>query len=210
MPFYSIQKRRLVPIKEALNKFVEKDIQNLTEKNLEELFDMEFLDTEVTVMNFRIDTVAFDPETKSFVIIEYKKDKSFSVSDQGLSYLSILLNHKSDFVLRYNKIKKENKSVEDFDWAQSRVLLIAHSFSPHQLQALGFRDLPIELWEVSVYENGLIYFDQVKVSIKEASIESISRGPAYNRITKEIARPTVQQVLGRSQGIFKKSGGATD
>jgi hypothetical protein len=198
MPFYSIQKGKLLPNKEILNKLAEKDIQKLTEQNLQELFDLEFLDTEVTVMHFRIDTLAFDPETKSFVIIEYKKDKSFSVSDQGLSYLSLLLNHKADFVLKYNKINKENKAIDDFEWNESRVLLVAHSFSPHQLQALGFRDLPIELWEVKVYENNLIYFDQVEAAYKEASIDVITKGSAYTKITKEISRPRVEEILKRT------------
>ena len=100
MALYSIKERKLNLIKESPRK--EKDIQILVEENLGELFDLEYLDTEVSIENFRIDTLAFDPETNSFVIIEYKRDKSFSVSDQGLSYLSLLLNRKADFVLKFN------------------------------------------------------------------------------------------------------------
>ncbi|MDO8743345.1 MAG: hypothetical protein Q7J30_02215 [Candidatus Azambacteria bacterium] len=198
MPFYSIQGKKLNSIKESSQKIIEKDVQNLTEQNLKELFDLEFLDTEVPIVNFRIDTLAFDPETNSFTIIEYKRDKSFSVSDQGLSYLSLLLNHKADFVLKYNKIKRQNKSLEDFDWAQSRVMLIAHSFTPHQLQALGFRNLPIELWEVRIYENNLIYYDQVKIPVAEESIDVIgNKDNSYRKISREIARPSVEQVLSK-------------
>lgn len=198
MPLYSIIKnKRLLPIKESIRKVVEKGIQTITEQNLEELFGLEFLDTETPITNFRIDTLAFDPETNSFVILEYKRDKSFSVSDQGLSYLSLLLNHKADFVLKYNRIKKQNKSIEDFDWAQSRVMLIAHSFTPHQLQALGFRNLPIELWGVRIYENSLIYYDQVKIPVAEESIDTISKDNAYKKISREIVRPSVEQVLSK-------------
>jgi predicted transport protein len=204
MPFYSIKNKKLIPIKESLlDKIIEKDIQSLTEQNLEELFELEFLDTEVSISGFRIDTLAFDSETNSFVIIEYKRDRSFSVSDQGLSYLSLLLNHKADFVLKYNKIKKQNKSVEDFDWAQSRVMLIANSFTPHQLQALGFRDLPIELWEVKAYEDNLIYYDQLKIPVAEESIDVISRDKNYKKISKEIVRPSMEQIL--SKTIDKKT-----
>jgi hypothetical protein len=198
MSFYYIKNKKLSPIKESLNKLLEKDIQALTEQNLGELFDIEFLDTEVTVSNFRIDTLAFDPETSSFIIIEYKRDRSFSVSDQGLSYLSLLLNNKAEFVLKYNKIKKQNKSIEDFDWTQSRVMLIANSFTPHQLQALGFRNLPIELWEVKVYEDNFIYYDQVKTPSAEASLDSISRDNNYKKVGREIARPSVEKVLSRT------------
>ena len=37
---------------------------------------------------------------KSFVIIEYKKGKRYSVIDQGYAYLNTLLAHKGDFVLK--------------------------------------------------------------------------------------------------------------
>ena len=53
---------------------LEKDIQNLVEKNLEELFHLQFVKSEVKIKNFRVDTLGFNKETKSFVIIEYKKD----------------------------------------------------------------------------------------------------------------------------------------
>lgn len=198
MPFYSIKNKKLIPIKGSSNRVVEKDVQVLTERNLVELFDLEFLDTEVPISNFRIDTLAFDPETNSFVVIEYKRDRSFSVSDQGLSYLSLLLKHKADFVLKYNKVKNQNKSVEDFDWTQSRVMLIANSFTPHQLQALGFRDLPIELWEVKIYENDLIYYDQVNVPHAEESIDVISKNKNYKRISREVTKPSVEQVLSKT------------
>jgi hypothetical protein len=198
MPFYSIKNKKLNPIKELLDKVLEKDIQALTERNLEELFDIEFLDTEVIVSNFRIDTLAFDSGSGSFVIIEYKRDRSFSVSDQGLSYLSLLLNNKAEFVLKYNRLKKQSRSIEDFDWTQSRVMLIANSFTPHQLQALGFRDLPIELWEVKVYEDNFIYYDQVKIPSAEASLDVISKNKNYKKVSKEIIRPSVEKVLSKT------------
>lgn len=61
----------------------EKELQTLIESNLENLFNLKFVATEFPVEKFRLDTVAYDEETKSFVIIEYKKGKRFSVIDQG-------------------------------------------------------------------------------------------------------------------------------
>jgi hypothetical protein len=43
---------------------------------------------------FRIDTLAFDKESSAFIIIEYKKDRNFSVVDQGVAYLNLMLNNK--------------------------------------------------------------------------------------------------------------------
>ena len=50
-------------------------------------------------------------KTNSFVIIEYKKGSSYSVVDQGYTYLSTMLNNKSDFVLEYNE-STESESVQ--------------------------------------------------------------------------------------------------
>ena len=100
MPIYTIDKdEKLIPIKQV--KFNnEKEMQNLTENNLEELFDLRFVASEFQVDNLRIDTLAFNEKTKSFVIIEYKNVKNYSVIDQGYSYLSLLLNNKAEFVLK--------------------------------------------------------------------------------------------------------------
>lgn len=51
---------------------LEKDIQSIIEKNLDKIFGLEFVKSEFSLNNFRIDTVAFNQETHSFFIIEYK------------------------------------------------------------------------------------------------------------------------------------------
>ncbi len=87
---------------------LEKEIQAITEKNLSKIFNLILVKSELSINNFRLDTLAFDRQSKSFVIIEYKKDKSFSVIDQGYSYLSLMLNNKADFILEYNENTKSN------------------------------------------------------------------------------------------------------
>ena len=51
----------------------------MIQKNLEELFNLQFVETEFQVDNLRIDTLAFNEETKSFVIIEYKNIKNYNI-----------------------------------------------------------------------------------------------------------------------------------
>ena len=82
---------------------LEKEIQSIVENNTNELFNLTFVKSEVVCENFRFDSLCWDEENNSFVIIEYKNSKSSSVIDQGYSYLSIMLNKKSDFVLEYNE-----------------------------------------------------------------------------------------------------------
>ncbi len=102
MKLYSVTKDKMKPLS-FKNFNLEKDIQKLIEKNLTELFNLQFVKSELTIKNFRIDTLGFDKENKSFVIIEYKKGSNYSVVDQGYTYMSLLLNNKSDFILEYNE-----------------------------------------------------------------------------------------------------------
>lgn len=102
MYLYSQKNGILHPVHETGFK-LERDMQRLAEANLDELFSLEFVASEFQLNNLRIDTLGFDNETSSFVIIEYKRGSSYSVIDQGFSYLSLLLNNKADFVLAYNE-----------------------------------------------------------------------------------------------------------
>ena len=118
---------------------LEKEIQQLTENNLYELFSLKFVKSEFPIKNFRIDTLGYDEETNSFVIIEYKKDKNFSVIDQGYAYLSIMLNNKADFVLEYNEKFDKKLKRTDVEWSQSRVLFVAPSFTSFQKTSIEYR-----------------------------------------------------------------------
>lgn len=189
MPIFNIKSEKLIPVKER--KFsLEKDLQKLTEGNLQEILGLELVDSYFRIRGFIIDTLAFDPETKSFVVIEYKKDSSLSVIDQGFNYLSLLLNNKSDFVLGYNRKRGKSLDLQDVDWSQSRVIFLAHSFTPHQLGAIGFRNLPIELWEAHLFENNTVLYNQLKPAETQESIETITGGKAV--VSRELRTFTIE------------------
>ena len=138
MPIFQISNSKLSQIKEK-DIDLEKDIQMITEENLETVFGLRFVKSEFALQKFRIDTLAFDKETDAFVIIEYKRDRSFSVIDQGYAYLALMLNNKADFILEYNERTKGALRREDVDWSQSRVLFLAQSFTTYQQNAINFR-----------------------------------------------------------------------
>jgi predicted transport protein len=177
---------RLENIKEQPFK-LEKDIQSLTEKNLKSIFGLDFVKSEFNLNNFRIDTLAFDKDAGTFVIIEYKRDKNFSVIDQGYAYLSLMLNNKADFILEFNENSKETLKRNDVDWSQSRVIFISPSFTTYQKEAINFKDLPIELWEIRRYDNQTVNYNQIKTSGAQESVKTISRqDEAIEKVTKEI------------------------
>lgn len=186
MANYRIKEGKLELIKENPFK-LEKEIQILTEKNLKLIFGLDFVKSEFTLNNFRIDTLAFDHDASAFVIIEYKRDKNFSVIDQGYAYLSLMLNNKADFILEYNESGKDVLKRNDVDWSQSKVIFVSPSFTTYQREAINFKDLPIELWEVKRYDNETVNYSQIQTSGAQESVKTISRNDeVIETVNKEI------------------------
>lgn len=166
---------------------LEKEIQKITEKNLNLIFGLSFVKSEFQLNDLRLDTLAFDEETNSFVIIEYKKSSNFSVIDQGYAYLSLLLNNNADFILEYNESKKDFLRKKDVDWSQSRVIFVSPHFTKYQRRAIEFKDLPIELWEISKFENDTVLFNQLKASQSSESITKVSsKSEVVKKVSEEV------------------------
>lgn len=192
MPLFYINDQ-LNLIKETPFK-LEKDLQTLTENNLEKVFGLQLVKSEFALQKFRIDTLAYDKEANAFVIIEYKRSKNFSVIDQGYAYLSLMLNNKSDFILEFNENLNNTLKRNDVDWSQSRVLFVSPNFTNYQREAINFKDLPIELWEVKRYENQTVSYEQIIKSDSQESINTISKSDKTIRsVAKEIKVYTEQE-----------------
>ena len=166
---------------------LEKEIQDIVEDNTEELFGLRMVKSEFTVGDFRLDSLCFDEETKSFVIIEYKRDKSYSVIDQGYAYLSTMLNNKSDFVLEFNENFKDTLKRDEIDWSQSRIIFVSTAFSSYQKTSVNFKDVPFELWEISRFANDTIGLNQLSSTSKE-SIKNVGKekGTVIKSVSDEI------------------------
>jgi predicted transport protein len=184
MPMFNKKNGKLVSIKETPFK-KEKELQMLTEENLKTIFGLEFVATEYQVENLFIDTLAYDEESKSFVIIEYKRDRSFSVVDQGFSYLSLMLNHKADFILAYNEAKNKSIKKDDIDWSQARIIFVARSFTAHQQNAVNFKNMPFELWEAVQFESEMIQYKKIETS---KSAESLTQMKEIVGETSKVAK----------------------
>jgi predicted transport protein len=194
MAIYKIEKE-LKYIKEKPFR-LEKEIQEMTEQNLQMVFGLEFVKSEFALNKFRIDTLAFDKEINAFVIIEYKRDKNFSVIDQGYAYLSLMLNNKADFILEFNENLDKTLKRNDVDWSQSRVLFVSPAFTNYQREAINFKDLPIELWEIKRYENNTISYEQIQKASAQESIKTISKkNKNVDAVTREIRVYTEEEHL---------------
>jgi len=179
----------------------EKEIQTTTESNLETIFGLQLIASEFRIKQFRFDTIAFDPETKSFVIIEYKKDEKFSVIDQGYAYLSTMLNNKADLILEYNEKLKGNLKRSDIDWSQSRIYFLSQAFTDYQKEAIKFKGLPIELYEITRYSNLTIVYHKIKSAQVAENIAAISnKNTVIEKVASEVKIATEEDML-NSQNV---------
>lgn len=207
MPIFKIEKDKLIDVKE-LKIDLERDLQIITEKNLETIFGLKFVSSEFSLQGFRIDTLAFDEEINAFVVIEYKKDKSFSVIDQGFSYLSLMLNNKDSFILEYARKFKIDIDNIKIDWSQSQVIFLANSFTSYQQNAINFKDLPIELWEVKKYNNQTILFNQIRTTDGKESIKTVSKNKTITDVSLKVKKYSIDDHFRRewntSRELFEK------
>jgi len=204
MSIYKLDSNKLKPIKKISFK-LEREIQKITEQNLKEVFGLQLIKSEFALKNLRIDSLAYDKDTNSFVIIEYKNNKNFSVIDQGYAYLSLMLNNKADFILEYNENTKHTLKKTNIDWSQSRVIFVSPSFTTYQKEAINFKDLPIELWEIKRYSNQTVSFNQIQTQGAEESIKTISKGnDTINKVSKEIKVYTEEDHLSHANDEIKE------
>lgn len=165
----------------------EHELQKITEDSLKEVFGLEFIKSQFSIGHFKMDTLAFDIETKSFVIIEFKNLQAFSIIDQGFAYLWALNSHKEKTFLEYTNSTGSSLKFKEVNWNQSRVIFVSPQFNNYQKEAINYKDLAFELWEVTKFSNDTILFNQLKSPSKNESIKDIlSNIKIVKKVSKEI------------------------
>jgi predicted transport protein len=208
MTLFNLKQGKLSQINE-ISFVLERDIQKIVENNLQPLFNLEFVASEFSLNGLRVDTLGFDKESNSFVILEYKKDRNFTVIDQGYAYLALLLNNKADFILLYNENKNKLLRKNDIDWSQSRIIFISPNFTNYQRKAIEFKNLPIELWEIKKYVNDLVSLNQIETPDKSGSIMDLSeKTEVMKKVNREVKvyneEDLVLQTTEELQNLFKE------
>ncbi len=180
--------RKIPPVKVGL----EKDIQKIFEKNLEEILDITFLATEYsTNSGGRMDTVGID-HNGAPVIIEYKLTQNDSVIIQGLAYLHWLLGHKADF----EALVRRANIVIAIDWASPRVICVAESYNKFDLDTADLLPIDIELLRYRMYENGTLLVEpEVQRKTKISTSEIFKKVERQKSEFKEKIRHTVEDHL---------------
>ncbi|MBD1363805.1 hypothetical protein IDJ77_08275 [Mucilaginibacter sp. ZT4R22] len=178
---------------------LEKDIQQIFERNLRTITGLHFVKSEFTIKSNRINTLAYDIENKSFVIIEYKMDKNYSVIDQGVSYLNLMLEYKADFIIEYNETQQKTLKRDEVDWSQSRIIFVSSTFTEFQKQSTNFKDFSIELWEIKQFENNTIFINPIRKTSAAPSIKIIAKeNEQLQKVAREIKTFTEDDHLTRA------------
>ena len=171
MNLFRIDGQKLAPIDETSFR-LEKELQKITENNLQAVFGLEFVFSEYNLEDCYLDTLAFNPETKAFEIVEFKKETSISIMDQGQTYLNLVLNHKEKVLLDYNELRNKNLRLKDVDWTATRVKFVAPNFTRYQRGAL-YPQIPFELWEVKSYGRDVIGYERIQPPITTRTAQQI-------------------------------------
>lgn len=202
MAIFKIQNKKLTEIKSKPFP-TELELQQSVDENLDKIFGLEFIRREFGGQGLSIDTIAYDPELKSPVLIEYKKDTYQSVIDQGMAYLNWLLSHKGD----YQVALTEKLGQREIDWSQPRVIFIARSFNVHQIYASGFKNAPFELYRYNLYDD-IFLLEPVETPKSDVSITSVLKTKEVRQIAKQIETYTLADHFNKANDdtkmIFEK------
>ena len=137
---------------------LEKGLQTQFEKNLDTLLGVRFLASEyATTHGGRMDTLGID-ENGYPVIIEYKRDRSENVINQGLFYLDWLMDHRGDFeILVRDRYGKE--AAEAIEWSAPRLICIAADFTKYDEHAVKQMGRNIELVRYRKFGDDLLLLE---------------------------------------------------
>lgn len=172
MNLFRIEGQKLIPINET-SFSLEVEMQRITEANLKTIFGLELVKSEYQLENYSFDTLAFNPETKAFEIIEYKKKEEKSIVEQGIAYFRVLSERQKEVLWDYNELKNSNLKLKDIAWNKTRIKFIAPEFTPYQKRALS-AESSFELYIVRKYGSTIIGYEQVQPNFVSRTIQQVS------------------------------------
>ena len=153
-------------------------LQQITNNHLKYLFELEFLAAEFqlpglgdnglksdeTIKSLKVDGLAYDKKTKSFVVLEYKKKLDPEVLKQGKKYYKnfeekfdhynekVKTSYTEQIERLHEQIKTLDEIDDDFDLSISKVIIISPEFSDEDIKRSKTPDYPFELYTVELYK----------------------------------------------------------
>ena len=129
-------------------------LHKLTEGNIGTLFPgLAFVDREfdLTDGEYRLDTLAFDAASKTFVVIEYKNKMHLGVIDQAKAYLNRMTKQKDTLMVGYvKKMGRGNMNKRSYNFGAMYAIILAPTFDQKQIDSAE-GDERLELYKVQRY-----------------------------------------------------------
>lgn len=177
---------------------IEKELQNIIEKNMYEFFGVRFLASEYRIDNGRMDSIGID-ENNCPVIFEYKRFSSENVINQGLFYLNWLLEHKANFKLLV--LEAYGKEVaNDIDWSMPRVICIASDFNKYDEEAIKQINRNVSLIRYKLYNSDLLLFELLNTN----TVAPLDIGEASERKSQQNYEKTFKEQYQNAPTRFKE------
>ena len=127
-------------------------LHQLTQKHLKKLFGLEFVASEIQLNNLRLDNLAFDLKSNSFVIIEYKNELNLNVLNQAQDYHDLIQDNKEFFIKRL-------ENGENVDFENVRIMIIGPEFTQDQIDEAKDN---VEIWKVTLFDDGEVAYENLK------------------------------------------------
>lgn len=164
MDLFRRSRRWLEPIRSISGKKTaesERILQEMVEKCLSGVFPgMEYIGSEYLLSDKRLDTVAFDCQKKTFVIIEYKNVRNKRALEQALEYRTLLYDDPNQLLISYRRKTGKDLLASEVRWDETGLILIAPEFTDAQIRAAR-ADPRIDLRQITLYDEKIIALNQI-------------------------------------------------
>ncbi|MFK4688319.1 DUF5655 domain-containing protein [Streptomyces pristinaespiralis] len=187
----------------------EADVQSLVEANMEALLGVRFLASEYStgpVHGGRIDSLGLD-ENGSPVIVEYKRGVDSGVINQGLFYLSWLMDHRAEFE-RLARDRLGATAAAQVLWSGPRLICVAGDFTRYDVHAVREHRRSIDLVRYRLFGNDLLGLETVaSVSGRSPVTRRVRRqgtgpgGGGHGTALVELAQAVDESLLGLGDGV---------
>ncbi|MER6504315.1 DUF5655 domain-containing protein [Streptomyces sp. NPDC001455] len=189
---------------------VEADVQGLVEVHMETLLGVRFLASEYStgsVHGGRIDSLGLD-ENGSPVIIEYKRGVDAGVINQGLFYLSWLMDHRREFE-HLVRDRLGAAAAAQVLWSGPRLICIAGDFTRYDVHAVREHRRSIDLVRYRLFGSDLLGLETV-ASVSGGTL--VARGARRQAVARaavdvqgasmvELANAVDEALLGLGDGV---------
>ncbi|WP_069629458.1 DUF5655 domain-containing protein [Streptomyces niveus] len=189
---------------------VEADVQGFVEAHMETLLGVRFLASEYgtgPVHGGRIDSLGLD-ENGSPVIVEYKRGVDAGVINQGLFYLSWLVDHRAEFE-RLVRDQLGSTVASQVLWSGPRLICVAGDFTRYDVHAVREHRRSIDLVRYRFFGSDLVGLETVAsvsggtLAPRRARRQTVVRAEADPRGASmaELAHAVDEALLGLGDGV---------